>query len=472
MNSQIFNKIQNDELISKIRKYAGKTRVLLVGGVIRDFCLGKNNFDKDIIVVNQDAKIFSKGLAEILDATFIPLDEENKIYRLVLKDKVNCIDITNPIENSLEKDLARRDLRMNAIAFDLSDNKFVDLFGGFDDIQNGQINIIDEQNLVDDPLRLLRIFRFQAVTGFDITDEIKKIVKKHHLPINKPAKERVNYEIMKLFDAKDTVKALKNLDECELLCEILPIFLDVKKVPPNSHHHLPLIGHLIETVRQIENFYKIANKDVKTHLDSIDFGAFRRLAYLKLAGFMHDIGKFSCWTIEEDTGRHRFIKHEYIGAQMCPKILRNLKFSKKQIEYISDMIKYHIYPSHVIATEGLSDKVKLRYIRKMKNNVIDNIILAMSDRLSARGEAVTDEMVKKNISGLQELLSYYLQVRETLKPLPKLLSGEEVMELINIKPSKELGDLLESLHEEQLNGNITTKEQAIDFVKNSHMQTV
>ena len=170
MNSQIFNKIQNDELISKIRKYAGKTRVLLVGGVIRDFCLGKNNFDKDIIVVNQDAKIFSKGLAEILDATFIPLDEENKIYRLVLKDKVNCIDITNPIENSLEKDLARRDLRMNAIAFDLSDNKFVDLFGGFDDIQNGQINIIDEQNLVDDPLRLLRIFRFQAVTGFDITD--------------------------------------------------------------------------------------------------------------------------------------------------------------------------------------------------------------------------------------------------------------------------------------------------------------
>ncbi|MBR2525718.1 CCA tRNA nucleotidyltransferase [bacterium] len=465
MNSQITNKILEDELVKKISNFAQDTRVLLVGGVIRDFCLGKNNFDKDIIVIDKDAEIFAHDLAENLDATFITLDEENKIYRIVLKDKVNFIDITNPIENDLQKDLARRDLRMNAIAFDLSDNKFIDIFDGFKDLENSIINIISEQNLIDDPLRLLRIFRFQATTGFDINEDLKEIVKKHHKLINNPAKERVQYELMKLFDGDYTVKALLNLDESGLLCEILPIYNDVKKVPPNSHHHLPLIGHSVETVRQIENFYKISNKDVKTHLDKIDFGGFRRLAHLKLAGFMHDIGKFSCWTIEEDTGRHRFIKHEYIGAEMCPKILRSLKFSKKQIEYITDMIKHHIYPSHVISTEGLSEKVKLRYIRKMGNNVIDNIILAMSDRLSARGQAVTEEMVKKNISGLQELLGYYIEIKDTLKPLPKLLSGEEIMELTGLKPSKELGELVDNLQEEQFNGNINTKEEAVSFVK-------
>ncbi len=213
-----------------------------------------------------------------------------------------------------------------------------------------------------------------------------------------------------------------------------------------------------------QNFYKIANKEVKNHLDSVDFGAFRRLAYLKLAGFMHDIGKFSCWTIEE-TGRHRFIKHEYIGAELSMPILRKLKFSKKQIEYICKMIKNHIYPSHVIATEILTDKVKMRYVRKMENDVIDNILLAMSDRLSARGKAITDEVVHKNISGLTNLLKFYLEVKDNLEPLPKLLSGEEIMEILNLKPSKELGEVIKALQEEQFNSEITTKEQAIEFVK-------
>lgn len=465
MSSQIINKIKNDKLIKQIKTFAGNTKVLLVGGIIRDFCLGKENHDKDIIVVNKDAKIFAQKLAKELDATYIPLDEENHIYRLVLRDKINFIDITNPIENNLQKDLERRDLRMNAIAYDLQDEKFIDLFNGFDDLKNEKINIISEQNLIDDPLRLLRIFRFQAVTGFDIDEKLIEIVKKHKNLINNPAKERINYELMKLFSGDYTIKALENLDKSELLYEILPIFSDVKKVPPNSHHHLPLIGHSIETVRQIQNFYKISNKEVKNHLDKVDFGGFSRLAHLKLAGFMHDIGKFSCWTIEKDTGRHRFIKHELVGAELCKPILRNLKFSKKQIEYIESMIRYHIYPSNIIVTEGLSDKTKMRYIRRMGDNVIDNIIVAMSDRLSARGEAITDEIVKNNITGLQSLLKYYLEIKDTLNPLPKLLSGEEVMKIKNIKPSKELGKIIDALKEAQFNGDITTKEQAVEFVE-------
>lgn len=465
MSSQIINKIKNDKLIKQIKTFAGNTKVLLVGGIIRDFCLGKENHDKDIIVVNKDAKIFAQKLAKELDATYIPLDEENHIYRLVLRDKINFIDITNPIENNLQKDLERRDLRMNAIAYDLQDEKFIDLFNGFDDLKNEKINIISEQNLIDDPLRLLRIFRFQAVTGFDIDEKLIEIVKKHKNLINNPAKERINYELMKLFSGDYTIKALENLDKSELLYEILPIFNDVKKVPPNSHHHLPLIGHSIETVRQIQNFYKISNKEVKNHLDKVDFGGFSRLAHLKLAGFMHDIGKFSCWTIEEDTGRHRFIKHELVGAELCKPILRNLKFSKKQIEYIESMIRYHIYPSNIIVTEGLSDKTKMRYIRRMGDNVIDNIIVAMSDRLSARGEAITDEIVKNNITGLQSLLKYYLEIKDTLNPLPKLLSGEDVMKIKNIKPSKELGKIIDALKEAQFNGDITTKEQAVELVE-------
>lgn len=126
----------------------------------------------------------------------------------------------------------------------------------------------------------------------------------------------------------------------------------------------------------------------KEHLDSVDFGGFPRINHLKLAGFLHDIGKFSTWTIEE-SGRHRFIKHDDVGSKMVVPILKQMKFSKKQIEYISCLIKNHIYPSNVIVAPDLNEKVMMRYVRKMENNVIDNIVLAKADRLSARGVDVT-----------------------------------------------------------------------------------
>lgn len=465
MKTQLIQKIKEDKLLNAIRELSNGLEVYCVGGVIRDCILGKANFDKDLIVCGIEAEDYAKMLADKLEASFIPLDVENKIYRLVLEDKITCIDITNPVEGSIDKDLKRRDFAMNSVAINLESYEILDVNDGLKDLRTQKIRMIEEKNFIDDALRLLRAYRFQATTGFEFDSKTNHTIKKHIKLINKPAKERIRYELMKLFEGRYTVKALLNMDESGLLYEILPIFLDVKKVPPNSHHHLDLLHHSIETVNQIQNFYNIAKPVVKEHLDRVDFGNSTRLAHLKLSGFMHDIGKFSCWTIEEDTGRHRFIKHEDIGAKLSIPILKKLTFSKKQIDFISKMIKNHIYPSHVIASEGLNEKIKMRYVRKMEDDVIENIFLAMSDRLSARGKAITDEIVNKNISGLNELLGFYLSVKDNLEPLPKLLSGEEIMELKALKPSKELGEIVNALKEAQINGDVTTKDDAIEFVK-------
>lgn len=463
MNSKIIEKIKSDEILSKIiDKFDNE--IYLVGGTVRDFYMGLESTDRDIIVMDQEAREFALKLSELFQATFVPLDEENKIYRIVLPDKINYIDVTNPVGDSIEKDLMRRDLTINAIAVNIRTGELIDISGGVTDIMNKCINYVNELNFVDDPLRLLRVYRFQALYGFQLAPETINAVCKYSDLIHKPAVERINYELLKLFGGEYAHVALENMNKTWILEEIFPFVKELKQVPPNSHHHLDLFHHSIETVKQVQILYNEAPDEVKEHLRRIDFGGFSRLAHLKLAAFMHDIGKFSTWTIEE--GKHRFIKHDDVGSKMSVKILKDLHFSNKQIDYISSMIKYHIYPSHVMTSPQITEKIMMRYVRKMDTNSIDAIILAQADRLSARGPEITDQIVERNITSLNMLLRFYLEARETLKPLPKLLSGNDVMQILNIKPSKRLGEIMDALHEAQISGDVITKEHAIEFVKN------
>lgn len=441
----------------------------LVGGYVRDFVIagenGNNIFITDRDIAIKGAEEFAKRLANRLDATFITLDYENKIYRVVLKDKENYLDISELYGDNIEEDLLRRDFTINAIAYDLKEEKFIDMMGGIEDIKNKILRGIKEENFIDDPLRILRAFRFMATTGFGVNAELDNMLIKHKSLLYLPAKERIHDEIMKLFGGKYTSETLLKMLDMGILELIFPCVNDIKKIPSNTHHHLDLIHHVIETVRQIEIMYENSEGEAKEHLGKVDFGGYPRINYLKLAGFLHDIGKPSTWTIEE-SGRHRFIGHDLEGSKMVKPLLKELKFSNKQIEYISELIRNHIYPSSVISAPVVDNKIMMRYVRKMGDNVIDNIILAKADRLSAQGEAVTKEMTDANLGGLDKLLAFYLEVKPALKPLPKLLDGKEIMDILGIEQSPILGKIINELHEAQISGEVNTKEQAVIFVKN------
>lgn len=465
MNIQILkNKIHEDEILNNISSFF-QNKVYLVGGSVRDYLLGKTTYDRDLIVVDEDAKTFSLKLAEFFGATHIPLDEMNKIYRIVLPDKENYLDITNPVENSLEKDIMRRDLTINAIAVNIQTGDVIDLCNGISDLENRLLRGVREENFVDDPLRLLRVFRFYSVLGFELDESLSFITKKYSNLVLNPAKERIEYELMKLFDGQFADDALLKMDECGVLEMYFPFVKELKQVPPNLHHHLDLFHHSVETVKQIGFLYNNSSEKVKAHMDRVDFGGFSRIAHLRLAGFLHDIGKFSTWTIEEDTGRHRFIKHDDVGAKLAKPMLKSMCFSNKQIDYLTLMIKKHMYPTAVVSAPELTDKVMMRFVRKMEDNAIDNILIAQADRLSARGPEITDEIVNENISALNNLLEFYLKAKETLKPLPKLLDGNEVMSILSIKPSPQLGKIMEALQEAQISGDILTKDEAVAFIK-------
>ena len=135
------------------------------------------------------------------------------------------------------------------------------------------------------------------------------------------------------------------------------------------------------------------------------------------------------------------------------------------------MIKNHIYPSHVMCSPDVSEKTMMRFVRKSGLNSIDNIVLAMADRLSARGPEITQEIVENNISSLKKLVEFYLAVRDTLKPLPKLLDGNQIMKILKINPSPLLGEILDALHDAQYENLVLTKDDAIQFVKNFYKKS-
>ena len=279
-----------DSLIEKIKPYIKNYDAYLVGGYLRDLLSGEISPDRDIAIKCDNLAKLTKKIADELNGSFVELDPVNEIYRVVFGE--DYIDFAKLLNNNLDDDIKRRDFTINAIMYDINNEKFVDITGGKKDFEEKIIRTYKISNLSDDPLRTLRAIRFQAKFGFRIDDEIVNFIKENNSLILNVAPERVHQELIKTFEGKFLINALFSMDETGLLDVIFPFFKDIKKIPSNSHHHLDLFHHLIETTKNIR-----INKPE-----------------LKLAAFIHDLAKPDCWTIEPETGRHRFISHDELGA--------------------------------------------------------------------------------------------------------------------------------------------------------------
>ncbi len=432
--------IFNDKILNLAEEIIKNHRVFLVGGYLRNFFIKNEiSFDRDLVCLD-DAFLLSSQIAQKLDGTLIELDRENKIFRVVLKDKKNYFDISQALNSNINDDAKRRDFTINSVFYDLNKKEIFDPLNGLCDIQNKIIKTADLNNLKDDPLRFLRLYRFVSKTGFKVDEKLNEFVKNNFSLIEKAAPERVNYEILEIFKGEFLTETLLKMFDDGVLELVFPFVKEIKRVPSNSHHHLDLVHHSIETVRRIKSDKPL----------------------LKLAAFYHDIGKPSTWTIEPK-GRHRFIGHDLKGGEIVKKELGKLKFSNKQINYISKMVKYHIYPASLVQCED-SKKAFARFVRKLGADVPDVIELSKADRLSARGEAVSEEMIDRALNHLQNLLNYYNEVCAEVQNPKSLLDGKEIMKILNLKPSKKVGEIIEQLIEAQLSGEIKTKEQAAEFI--------
>jgi len=179
----------------------------LVGGYIRDIILGRETEEIDVdIVVPLNAIEIGKKIADQIRSKFIILDEKREVIRIILNHI--CIDIANQVSSTIEGDLRSRDFSINAIAFLFDKKCLFDPLNGVKDIEISRLRTHSEINLLSDPLRILRCFRFVSELNFKIDLNLITYIKKNKGKLYRVAKERINYEIQKIVNGENALESL------------------------------------------------------------------------------------------------------------------------------------------------------------------------------------------------------------------------------------------------------------------------
>ena len=179
----------------------------LVGGYIRDIILGRVTDDVDIdIVVPLNAIEVGKKISEKIESKLIILDKKREVVRIILNNIY--IDIANQVSSTIQGDLSSRDFSINSIAFLIDKKCLFDPLNGINDLELSLLRTYSEANLLNDPLRILRCFRFVSELNFKIDPNLINFIKNNKNKLNLVAKERINYEIQKIVNGKNAVDAL------------------------------------------------------------------------------------------------------------------------------------------------------------------------------------------------------------------------------------------------------------------------
>jgi len=205
----------------------------LVGGYIRDIILGRKTEKVDIdIVVPLNAIGIGKKIADNIGSKFIILDDKREVVRIILNNIY--IDIANQVSSSIERDLCSRDFSINSIAFLFDKRCLFDPLNGLKDLEISLLRTYSENNLLNDPLRILRGFRFVSELNFKIDLDLSAFIKKNKGKLYLVAKERINYEIQKIVNGPNALETAITIRKLNIFCSDLlyedSFFLDLREI--------------------------------------------------------------------------------------------------------------------------------------------------------------------------------------------------------------------------------------------------
>jgi len=400
----------------------------IVGGCVRDFLLGKEPKDWDATTnakPEEIQKVFPDSFYEnnFLTVTARTGSKDEKLaeieittYRLEAKysDKRHPDEVK--YAKKLEDDLARRDFTVNAMAMD-EKKKLVDLFGGQKDLDKKIIRTVGnaEERFNEDALRMLRAVRFATTLGFTIEDKTAEAIKKNSIWLEAISKERIRDEFVKIIMADNAADGIELLRELGLLKYIVPELLENYGVGQNKHHIYDCYMHAIK---------------------ALEYTAKKKFnMYVRIASLLHDIAKPRVKVGEGENST--FYNHEIAGARMTFQILNNLKFSKKEVEKITKLVRYHLFYYNV-------DEVKEASVRRLvKNMGPENMEELLQVRQADRIGSGVPKAEPYKLRHLKYLIDKVSQDPISAKMLK--INGNDLMKLLEIKAGPKIGQILNIL---------------------------
>jgi putative nucleotidyltransferase with HDIG domain len=452
--------------IDDIKRY----RPYVVGGTVRDILMGQ--VPKDIDVVCKKAKELALKIAKNRNTAFVPMEKkpEEPCYRLIKRDNPEYfLDITELKGNSIYEDINNRDFTINAIALEIKDDgtlgNIIDPLNGIDDIKKKIIKITNINAFVNDPLRILRAFRFSSMLNFSIAQEtFREIHEKAHL-LKNISPERIMYEILLILKHENSNIYFRQMDESGVLEVIFPEILPMKGCPQNRYHHLDVWQHSLLTmekceyvINNLQDFVGDKSGEVQIYLKKD-----RNLQLLKLASLLHDIGKPMTYSKNADAGRITFHRHSEKGAEIIQEMAKRLKLSNKDTSYI-----YFLVGNHLNILNLYSDKKSkfemIKWIKGLSDHIIPIIILSIADVLSALGPESSEIKRRGYIRWASNLLISYLDELKPRFESKPIITGEDLLSE-GIQEGPLIGKILQEVRILQDAGEIKSREAALELIK-------
>lgn len=420
------------EVIKKLRE--NNFEAYLVGGCVRDLLLGEKPKDWDVTTnakPEEIQKIFPESFYENQFGTVgVKTDSAEAALKVVevtpyrLEAKYSDKRHPDKIEfaQSLADDIGRRDFTVNALAYDLEEEKVIDLVEGEEDLKKKVIRAVGEpaERFQEDALRLLRAVRFSAELGFTLEERTREAVKKNAGLLKFISKERIRDEFVKLIRSERAAEGIEFLRESGLLKEFLPELLEGVSVGQNLHHVFTVWEH---------------------NLKALDYAVKKGYSLeVRLASLLHDVAKPRA---KRGEGKFStFYGHDVLGAKMTAKILERLHFSKDFSEKVIRLIRWHLFYYNV--GEVTASSVR-RVLRNVGPDLIEDLIrVREADRI---GSGVPKAVPYK-------LRHFKFMVEKVQKDPISVgmlkVRGDEVMKILKIPPGPKVGMVLSALLEEVL----------------------